>query len=51
MRPTDHCPSCNEELKFGKQAIIQSCERGTYGIYHKWCYDEIKEIRSKKNAM
>lgn len=45
------CQICGEQLKFGQQSIVQSCERGLYGIFHKWCYDEAKARVSGTNVV
>lgn len=49
MKPNDKCPKCTKDLKFGEEKIIQTSERGISGIYHKPCYDEVKQ--EKINAL
>lgn len=37
-----NCDKCKHEIKFGEHKTIASCERGSYGLFHSFCYLESK---------
>ena len=38
----DNCTGCSYELKYHEQKVVQTCELGIAGLYHRECYDKAK---------